>query len=215
MTFWGELGFEEVPSKGTAQGVRGSCRGWGTVCLGLGTSELSSLHRGWDSHFLDPFKPGEALMEIPPGLFVPFFLENTPVESHKPTPLFFSQHSPFSCHQQATEVGTVTLRLHVLVRTKSWLFPAPSVHLLLDLDGKILGWDHHPILWLHPEHSRAIPGKHTSSVSPSKCSDLDHLLWEWQQEEAVQCQKSCSCSAFLAELVCGDRSSHQEESLGH
>lgn len=66
------------------------------------------------------------------------------------------------------EMGTVALRLHVLIRTKSWLFPVPSLHrlhLLVDLDGKLLARDHHPVLWLHPECFRPTPRRHVCSIS--------------------------------------------------
>lgn len=68
------------------------------------------------------------------------------------------------------EMGTAAVRLHVLIRTKSWLFPAPSIHrlhLLVDLDGKLLGWDHHPTLWLHPDYPLCCrpTGIYTSSIS--------------------------------------------------
>lgn len=76
----------------------GPWRSWGTVSLGLGTSELLLLHmvvgtlifvsRLLLDRATHSRPPGEALMEILSGLFVPFFLENTPAQSHKPLPLF-------------------------------------------------------------------------------------------------------------------------------
>lgn len=42
---------------------------------------------------------------------------------------------------------------------------SPRFHLLVDLDGKLLAWDHHRVLWLHPEHFRPTPGRHICSIS--------------------------------------------------
>lgn len=113
---------------------------WG---LSLFVSRLL-LHRATHSR-----PPGEALMEIFSGLFVLFFfLENTPVESHKPTPLFFRPF-PSACLSCITKKSWRWAQL--LSGCMWWSEPNPGCF-LLPLSRGCTCW----LIWMRNSCNRTI-----------------------------------------------------------